>query len=290
MRARNPDASGTIRRAGVDVYWERFGEGDPAVLFLNCDPIVDIRTWKAQIPYVSRRHRTVTFDPRGNGQSGRPTARERYADEEYIADSLAVLDAAGVEQAVVVGLCQAAGIALVIAAAHADRVLGVVAVNPGLALTSPHPHRAPGGFDTELDDDTGWNKENRRYWLRDWRGYCEFFFGELIPEPHSTKAREDCVEWSSGTTPGTMLAYRAQPAGRRHDELSAALVCRAIRCPVLVINGDRDMCQPPQRSHLVAELTGGDLVVLEGAGHLPNARDPVRVNLEIDAFLARIGP
>ena len=86
-----------------------------------------------------------------------------------------------------------------------------------------------------------------------------------------------------------MLAYRAQPARRRHDELSAASVCSEIRCPVLVINGDRDKCQPPERSRRVAELTGGDLVVLEGAGHLPNARDPVRVNLEIDAFLARIG-
>jgi pimeloyl-ACP methyl ester carboxylesterase len=55
-----------------------------------------------------------------------------------------------------------------------------------------------------------------------------------------------------------------------------------------VINGDRDMCQPPERSRRVAELTGGDLVVIEGAGHLPHTRDPVRVNLEIDAFLRRL--
>jgi pimeloyl-ACP methyl ester carboxylesterase len=38
----------------------------------------------------------------------------------------------------------------------------------------------------------------------------------------------------------------------------------------------------------VAEITGGDLVVMEGAGHLPHARDPVRVNLEIAAFLRRL--
>jgi pimeloyl-ACP methyl ester carboxylesterase len=37
----------------------------------------------------------------------------------------------------------------------------------------------------------------------------------------------------------------------------------------------------------VADLTGGELVVIEGAGHLPHARDPVRVNLAIDGFLRR---
>jgi len=52
--------------------------------------------------------------------------------------------------------------------------------------------------------------------------------------------------------------------------------------------GDEDMCQPPARSRAVAELTGGELVVLQGGGHLPNARDPVKVNLEIDRFLRRI--
>jgi pimeloyl-ACP methyl ester carboxylesterase len=75
----------------------------------------------------------------------------------------------------------------------------------------------------------------------------------------------------------------------RADPAAAEDVCRRLRCPVLVINGDRDMCQPPARSHHVAELTGGELLVLEGAGHLPHARDPVKVNLEIDRFVRRIG-
>ena len=51
-----------------------------------------------------------------------------------------------------------------------------------------------------------------------------------------------------------------------------------MRCPVLVIHGTDDRCQPLARGRRVAELTGGELVVLDGAGHLPHARDPVRVD------------
>ena len=54
-------------------------------------------------------------------------------------------------------------------------------------LAPPLPDRAAFGFDELLDTDEGWAKDNRHYWLRDWRGYAEFFFGELLPEPHSTK-------------------------------------------------------------------------------------------------------
>lgn len=130
----------------------------------------------------------------------------------------------------------------------------------------------------------GWAEENRHYWLRDWRGFVEFFFAEMLPEPHSTKQREDCVSWALATTPETILAEDAQP-GQLLDPAAAEAVCRRVRCPVLVINGDQDQCQPPERSRRVAELTGGQLVVLEGSGHLPNARDPVKVNREIARFL-----
>lgn len=289
MRARTPDASGFVERDGVHVYWERFGAGGPAMLFLQADPIVDSRMWKAQVPWFSRTHVVVTFDPRGNGRSDRPNDPAAYADEEFIADALKVLDAAGVDRAVVIGLCQSAGVAIVLAADHPDRVAGVVAVNPALNVAPAHAHRSPGGFDSHPVSDEGWAMENRSHWLGDWARYCTFFFGEMLPEPHSTKPCEDCVDWALEAGSETMLAYRDQPPGVRHDQVSAEAACRRVRCPVLVICGDQDMCQPPERSRIVADLTGGELLVIEGGGHLPHARDPVKVNLEIGDFVRRIG-
>ena len=72
MRAREPDASGFVERDGVRVCWERFGAGEPALLFLGVDPIVESRMWKGQVPWFARRHTVVTFDPPGNGRSNRP--------------------------------------------------------------------------------------------------------------------------------------------------------------------------------------------------------------------------
>jgi pimeloyl-ACP methyl ester carboxylesterase len=43
--------------------------------------------------------------------------------------------------------------------------------------------------------------------------------------------------------------------------------------------------QPGGSRRALAEATGGALVVLEGAGHIPLARDPVKVNLLIREFV-----
>ena len=50
-----------------------------------------------------------------------------------------------------------------------------------------------------------WAKLNRHYWRRDWTGFTEFFFGQMFPEPHSSKQLEDCVDWAAGTTVEAML-------------------------------------------------------------------------------------
>jgi pimeloyl-ACP methyl ester carboxylesterase len=48
------------------------------------------------------------------------------------------------------------------------------------------------------------------------------------------------------------------------------------------------MCQNPDRGRRLAELTGGEFVLLEGSGHLPNARDPVVINLLLRDFVRRV--
>lgn len=256
MRGRVPDACGFVTRGEVAVGWERFGEGNPAVLFMGADTIVPALMWKAQVPWLAQRHAVVTFDPVGNGRSTRSLDPAAYAEAAELDFALAVLDTAGVDQAVVAGVCTGAGLALQLAAEHPDRILGVVAINPGLLLSAMHEHRGWPTFDEVLADDEGWHKENRHYWRRDWPGYADFFFGSMLPEPHSTKQHEDAVAWACSTTAEVMLADHACTAEtRRAPEESAIDVCRQVRSPVLVVNGDHDMGQPPARSHRVAELT-----------------------------------
>jgi pimeloyl-ACP methyl ester carboxylesterase len=62
------------------------------------------------------------------------------------------------------------------------------------------------------------------------------------------------------------------------------------RCPVLVIHGDEDAISPLRRGRALAEATGGSLVVLQGGGHLPMARHPVKVNLLLREFAESLAP
>jgi pimeloyl-ACP methyl ester carboxylesterase/predicted glycosyltransferase len=276
-RARYPDEDGYVERDGVRVFWERYGDGDPTVLLLPTWSIIHSRHWKMQIPYLARHCRVLTFDGRGNGRSGRPDDPSAYDKHEFAADALAVMEATGTASAVLVGFSLGAQRAAILAAEHPDRVEAAIFIGPawpggGEAL----PGRDVHSWDDELDTDEGWAKYNKHYWLRDYRGFLEFFFSRCFTEPHSTKPREDCVGWGLETTPET-LATMEHATGLEPDE-ARALAAR-IRCPVLVIHGEDDAIVSVTRGAALAEQTGGRLVVLEGSGHAPHVRDPVKVNL-----------
>jgi pimeloyl-ACP methyl ester carboxylesterase len=119
--ARGPDESGYVERDGVRVWWESYGSGTAAILLMPTWSVVHSRLWKAQIHYLSRHFRVVTFDGRGNGLSDRPDSESAYADAETVADAVAVLDAAGVGEVVAVGMSCGGRYSLALAAAHADR-------------------------------------------------------------------------------------------------------------------------------------------------------------------------
>jgi pimeloyl-ACP methyl ester carboxylesterase/predicted glycosyltransferase len=288
-RARYPDRCGFVERDGVRVFWESYGDGDPAILLLPTWMLVHSRHWKQQIPYLSRRHRVVTLDPRGNGRSDRPTDPRRYDHAEHISDALAVLDAAGVERAFVAGFSAGAVTALDLAANHPDRLLGAVFVAPSLPLAPGHPDRAEAlaHFWEEVDRDDGWYVQNVHVWRRDYRRFAEFFFGQFFSEPHSTKQTEDGVGWALETD-GETLATDVQGDGPEPEEIVEW--AGRVRCPVLVIHGSDDRISPHARGARLAELTGGRLATIEAGGHGPHLRDPVKVNLLIDDFVGPPAP
>jgi pimeloyl-ACP methyl ester carboxylesterase len=287
MRATAAVVDGVLDRDGFGVGYAVYGEGAVTVCLVMPDTIVHARAWKGQVPFLARHFRVVTVDPRGNGRSERPTRPEQMTVQNLLDDVWGVLDHVGADSVVLGGLCTGAGLSTILAAERPERVLGVFAINPGLALTPPLPHKLQHDFDAELDTEEGWAKSNRHYWLRDWPGFAEFFFTEMFPEPHSTKQVEDAVGWARETTPETMLMDEDNDPDLRFTT-DAEQMCRRVRCPVLVVSGSLDMCQSPERGRRVAELTGGDFVLLEGSGHLPNARDPVEVNLLLRDFVRRV--
>jgi pimeloyl-ACP methyl ester carboxylesterase/UDP:flavonoid glycosyltransferase YjiC (YdhE family) len=287
MRARLPDESGyATRRDGLRLYYEVFGGGPKTIVLMPCYPICHSRMWKGQIHYLARHFRLITYDGIGNGLSDHPDPNTLWSQGTYANDCLTVMDATGTKAATLVGLCHD-GVwpAIQLAASDPERVQGIVAFGPGMPkLTPPIPERAAAiaVFDQELESYEGWFKHNRHYIENNFRGFMEFFFGEMYPEPHSTKQIEDTVAYGLDGRVETFLMDDGEPVADTVEEVAA--VCAQVRCPVLVVQGTRDNCQPFDRGVRTAELTGAPIVVLEGSGHIPMARRPVKVNQLIGEF------
>jgi pimeloyl-ACP methyl ester carboxylesterase len=287
--ARWPDERGVVQRDGVQIHWELYGTAGPPILLLPTWTIIHSRHWKAQIGYLARHFRVAVFDGRGNGLSDRPAYPSAYAGREFVADAIAVMDAVGMRSACVAGLSMGAMRALLLAAAHPERVEGVFLIGATIPLITPAPReRAAFGFEEALDEYAGWAKYNRHYWLRDYRGFLEFFFGQIFPEAHSTKQLEDSISWGLDTTPETLILTMEGGDSGLPDKAAVEAMCRSVRCPVCVVHGTRDAINPLERGRRLAELTGADLVLLEGSGHAPTARDPVKVNLLLRDFAERV--
>ena len=287
MRAREADEAGAVRGAdGVRIAYESVGVGEPAFLLLPAWSIVHSRVWKHQVADLARHHRVITFDPRGNGRSGRPPDSAGYTDECFVADALAVLDATGVQAAIVVGLSMGAGRALRLAAGHPERVLGMVTIGAALRLGPPFPERSEHSFERDPGDAEGWATFNKVFWRRDFDAFLRFFFGRCFPEPHSTKGIEDAIGWGRECGPEALILSVETPD--ELDEAGTAELCARVRCPVLALHGSDDAIRPVSASEGLARLTNAELQVWDGCGHVLNVRHPVRTNAELRAFARRV--
>lgn len=275
MRALYPVREGFVESHGVPIHWEQYGDGDQTVLFMPPWQITHSRMFKQQYAYFARYFRVLTYDPPGNGRSGRPVTG--YDLDRCAADALAVLDATGIPRASLVGHSRSTWYAVILAAEHPERVERLVLIGSSLG----------GGplvrdFHAIHDRHDGWRKFNADYWRRNYRDFVEFFYGELYPEPHSTKQFDDGVAWGLETTPEVLVAtvdeYRCRTP---LPELLAR-----VKAPTLVVHGTGDRIRSfTIGEHVHAAIAGSVLAPFEGSGHAPHARDPVRFNLLVRDFL-----
>ncbi|RDI34499.1 alpha/beta fold hydrolase [Lentzea flaviverrucosa] len=279
---READQRGHARRAGVRLAFQVYDNpGRPTVLLMPTWSIVPSKFWKAQVPYLARHFQVVTFDGRGSGESDRPTGGESYVDAEYAADAIAVMDATNTDRAVLVALSRGDAWSVLAAAHHPERVTGIVAIGPASGSL----------IGVQEQERQAWEsaegKYTRQYWLNG--GYDDFvdwFFARMFAEPHSTKQIEDAVRWAHEIDPATLVDTTAG----RLSSPSIEDDCRKVRCPVLVIHGTGDRIRPHAIGERLAELTGGSLVLVDGAGHGVHARDPVRISLLVKEFVDRVHP
>jgi pimeloyl-ACP methyl ester carboxylesterase len=142
-------------------------------------------------------------------RSDRPGDYDAYRRREFAADAVAVLDAAGIDRAIVVNWCDM-GESLILAAEHPERVASLVFIAP--PLSEREQERGVYPFDAELDTDEGWAKETRSYWLRDWPGYLEFFFAMCLT--NRIRPNQSKTAWAGRWTPTWRRSWPGSAVGR----------------------------------------------------------------------------
>ena len=137
--------------------------GGETVVLLHGFP-TDRTSWQGITPKLHAAGlRTLAPDQRGYSAGARPPGRAAYRLEELLADVHALLDAAGVERAHVVGHDWGGGVAWLLAANHPDRVATVT------VLSTPHPAALSRAW-----------KSDRGQQLRSW--YVAAFQVPWVPE------------------------------------------------------------------------------------------------------------
>ncbi len=118
----------------LDIAYQVVGDG-PLDLLVLPGPLVPFDSIDAE-PSLHRFHRrlasfgrVIRFDHRGMGASSRSAASDRIGPTFWAEDALAVMDAAGSEQATIVGAGWTGMSGLVLAADHPERVRNIVIIN-----------------------------------------------------------------------------------------------------------------------------------------------------------------
>jgi pimeloyl-ACP methyl ester carboxylesterase len=248
-----------IERHGVEIYYEDHGRG-PAIL-LSHGYGATCRMWDGQVAALADRYRILAWDMRGHGQSGDPADPAAYSHALTVADMAAVLDACGVERAVVGGLSLGGVMSLGFRLAHPGRVRALMLFDTGPGFRNPEARAA-------------WN-------ARAFARAAELETNGLAALRGSDETRLGSHRSARGLA-GAARGMLAQEDARLIDSLPTIAV------PTLVLVGSDDTHFLGAADYMAAKIPGARKVVIPNAGHASNLDQPEAFNAAVREFLANL--
>lgn len=208
--------------------------------------------WNLQRIAMATRFRSISLDNRGAGRSDKPT--QPFTLEQMADDAIAILDAAGVETAHVVGASMGGVISQIIAVKYPHRVRSLTLV---CTACRNHP----------------WRQELLQTWAHtaEQKGMIEVGkeAAQWVMSPRSFRRLVPAFTWM-----GPLAALR--PRRSFVSQIRAILDTRenlvdelsSITAPTMVIVGNQDILTPRGDSEEIAErIPNAELVVISGAAH-----------------------
>jgi len=275
----DPD-SRFIEVNGITVHYKMAGSGRPALVLLH-GFAASTFSWREVIGPMSEWGTVVAFDRPGFGLTERPmkwTGRSPYSPEAQPDLTVGLMDALGIERAVLVGNSAGGTVALLTALTYPERVEALVLVDPAVYVRGMTPA-----------------------WLRPFLNTPQMrHLGPLLARQiqdwgvdFARSAWHDPEKLTPEIWEGYTKPLRAENWDRALWEVTRAshpldLEQRLgeVRVPVLVITGDDDRIIPTEQSvRLAGEIPGAQLVVIPECGHVPQEECPGPFLEAVEAFL-----
>ena len=221
--------------------------------------------WDGQAPRLAARHRVVTLDLAGHGESGRQ--RPAWTMAAFGEDVKAVVEAVGAQQVVLVGHSMGGPVVLEAARRMAQRVKGIVLIDTLLDVEERTPAAAVEAMAKELQ--------------ADYRTTITKFTNEYLFAPGTPAAvRQRVLGHATAMAPETSIAILRQAWG--YDPLPAL---REIKAPVRAVNADKYLTDLEANSR---HMPGFEAIIVPGSGHYPMLEDPTRFDPALDKALGQV--
>jgi len=253
----------TARIGDIDIYYEEEGRGEPVMLAPPSWWPSD--TWRvAVVPFLSKHYRTIIFDCRGTGYSGKPD--QGYTIEQFARDCAGLLEYLKVARCHAVGFALGGQIVQALAIQRPDLVatLTIAAAGAGVKATDGGPRQTTNADQEEIRAH-GFERFIRGHIENTHMAFNEKFFGA---HPEVVKALSDAL-WQRQTSPEQHRYH--YDARRTWDTLGNA---SKVKVPALILCGAQDDVNrggstPVGTARRLAELVpGSELALVADVKHM----------------------
>jgi pimeloyl-ACP methyl ester carboxylesterase/class 3 adenylate cyclase len=228
--------------------------------------------WVGWFERMTAFARIVRFDKRGTGMSDRPPGIPTA--DERMADALAVMDAAGLERAHVLGWSEGGPLGVMVAVAYPERVQSLVL------------YGTQARFSRRDDYPFGHEESEDRYGELERRWGSEQLAREFIPDADPAAVRRLAAYYQAAASPSAAVAL-----ARANATMDVRGLLASMRVPTLVLNREHDPVAPGETGRYLAErIPAGRFIQLPGSAHAPWLGDAERFCTEVEHFVTGVRP
>jgi pimeloyl-ACP methyl ester carboxylesterase/DNA-binding winged helix-turn-helix (wHTH) protein len=272
--ARSPSAAVRARQEirycttadGARLAYATTGSGPPLVKASNWLTHLDFEwgspIWRHWYAELSRHHRLVRYDERGNGMSQRDVHDVSF--DTWVRDLETVVDAAGLDRFPLLGISRGGSIAIAYAVKHPERVTHLVLYGAFAAGLNHY------GTAEELEARRALTSLVRLGWGLDNPAFCKTFTFRFIPE-----AAPEHEKWFDELQRVSTSPENAARLMQRDDDIDVRPLLPQVQAPTLVIHCDRDHAvRAEEGRRLAAAIPNARYVSLPSANHLMLEDEP----------------